>query len=48
MKRLIECPTCVGTGEEFFKGKIVRVCGTCKGEGVIYSKHGTPYKHSDE
>jgi DnaJ-class molecular chaperone len=35
MNKLVECPNCLGTGEEFFKGRFPRGCSTCKGEGVV-------------
>jgi|TARA_R110000823_G_scaffold301535_1_gene422544 DnaJ-class molecular chaperone len=37
MSKLIECPNCLGTGDEFVKGKYPRKCRTCTGEGVVSS-----------
>lgn len=34
-KKLVECPNCIGTGSEFWKGKYPRTCRTCQGEGVV-------------
>ena len=30
-----ECPNCLGTGEEFFKGKWPRTCYICKGKCTV-------------
>jgi len=30
-----ECPNCLGSGEEFYKGKYPRPCYICKGAGVV-------------
>ena len=35
MSKLVECPNCIGTGEEFVKGKYPRACYTCGGKGVV-------------
>jgi DnaJ-class molecular chaperone len=35
MSKLTECPNCLGTGEEFYKGRYPRQCKTCKGQGVV-------------
>jgi len=33
--KLVECPKCIGTGDEFWKGKHPRKCRTCLGKGVV-------------
>ena len=35
MSKKVECPNCIGTGEEFVKGKYPRLCRTCTGEGTV-------------
>tara|TARA_R110002124_G_scaffold281430_1_gene455646 strand:+ start:5329 stop:5493 length:165 start_codon:yes stop_codon:yes gene_type:complete len=35
MPKLVECPNCLGTTEELYKGKYPRTCHTCKGEGMV-------------
>jgi DnaJ-class molecular chaperone len=37
MNKLIECPNCIGTGDDFVNGKYPRKCRTCKGEGVVHA-----------
>lgn len=36
-KSNIECPCCLGTGEEIYKGKFPKSCSLCKGEGNVDS-----------
>ena len=33
--KLIECPRCIGTGEEVYNKKKVKQCSTCKGHGMV-------------
>lgn len=35
MSQLVECPNCLGTGEELIKGKYMKPCRFCKGEGML-------------
>lgn len=35
MNKLVECPNCLGTCEELHKGRFVKTCTTCKGEGMV-------------
>lgn len=34
-KQYIECPLCLGSKEEYFKGNIVKKCSLCKGKGEV-------------
>lgn len=38
MNKLVECPNCLGTGEEVIKGTRVVPCSYCKAEGMIDSE----------
>lgn len=33
MSKLVECPNCLGTGEELIKGKYMKKCKYCDGTG---------------
>jgi DnaJ-class molecular chaperone len=35
MNKLVECPNCLGVGEELYNGKFPKTCGTCKGDGMV-------------
>ena len=35
MSKLVECPNCLGSGEEVIKGKRVKTCKYCKGDGMM-------------
>jgi len=35
MNKLVECPNCLGTGEELFKGRFPKKCTTCKSDGMV-------------
>lgn len=35
MNKLVECPNCLGSGEELHKGRFPKTCTTCKGDGVV-------------
>jgi len=35
MSKLVECPNCIGAGEELIKGKFLKQCHTCKGLGMV-------------
>lgn len=35
MSKLVQCPNCFSTGEEFYKGKYPRKCRTCEGQGMV-------------
>jgi len=35
MSKLVECPNCLGVGEEVIKGKYLKLCRFCKGDGMI-------------
>jgi len=35
MSKLVECPNCLGTGEEVIKQKYARPCRFCKGIGML-------------
>jgi hypothetical protein len=37
MSKLVDCPNCLGIGEEVIKGKYARLCRTCKGQGKVDS-----------
>jgi len=38
MSKLVECPNCLGTGEEVIKGTRVVVCSYCSGNGMMDSE----------
>ena len=33
--KLVECPNCLGVGEELYKGRFPKTCSTCKGNGMV-------------
>lgn len=33
--KLVECPNCLGTCEELYKGRFPKKCTTCKGDGMV-------------
>lgn len=35
MNKLVECPSCLGTGETVYKGKHFKRCVTCAGNGMV-------------
>lgn len=35
MSKLVECPNCLGTGEELYKGKFLKTCKVCNGIGMV-------------
>lgn len=35
MSKLVECPNCLGTGETLKKGKFLKKCPYCDGEGMV-------------
>lgn len=35
MSKLVECPNCLGTGETLKKGKFLKTCPYCSGEGMV-------------
>ena len=38
MSKLVECPNCLGTGEEVIKGRYAKPCKYCNGEGMLDSE----------
>ena len=38
MSKLIDCPNCLGTGEALVKGRYMKTCKFCKGDGVVSSE----------
>jgi len=38
MSKLVECPNCLGSGEELIKGKFAKSCRYCKGDGMLDSE----------
>jgi len=35
MSKLVECPSCIGTGEVLHKGKYIKKCKYCDGDGMV-------------
>jgi DnaJ-class molecular chaperone len=35
MSNLVECPNCLGSGEEVYKKNYVKTCKYCKGDGMV-------------
>ena len=38
MSKKVECPSCIGTGQEVYKGKYPKKCSLCKGEKIVESE----------
>lgn len=42
----LECPNCIGSGEEFVKGKYPKACHLCKGEKVVEQAIAEDFIHN--
>lgn len=43
MSKEVECPCCLGTGQEILSGKHLKVCSLCKGKGIVKSALAEDY-----